>query len=101
SALAAGIVDQSIEGDLLAGAIEFARSVAGKPALKTRERNEKLQDAAGNTAIFALAREQARKTRRGQMAPLAAIDSVEAATKLPFDNGIEREAEIFRVCLFS
>ena len=101
AALAAGIIDKIIEGDLLTGAVEFARSVAGRLAFKTRERNEKLQDAAGNTAIFALAREQSRKTRRGQLAPLAAIDAVEAATRLSFDDGINREAEIFRVCLFS
>jgi 3-hydroxyacyl-CoA dehydrogenase len=101
AAVAAGIVDKIVEGDLLAGAIEFARGVAGKLALKTRERNDKLQDAAANTAIFALAREQARKTRRGQLAPLAAIDAVEAATRIPFAEGLAREAEIFRVCLFS
>src|SRR5262249_26371952 len=29
------------------------------------------------------------------------IDAVEAATKLPFDEGCAREAEIFRECLFS
>jgi len=101
SALAAGIVDRIIEGDLLAGAIEFARGIAGKLAFKTRERNEKLQDATANNAIFAAGREQARKTRRGQMAPLAAIDAVEAATRLPFADGINRESEIFRICLFS
>ena len=95
AALAAGIVDKIVEGDLLQGAIEFARGVAGKLALKTRERSEKLQDASANTAIFAQAREQARKTRRGQMAPLAAIDAVEAATRLPFNEGINRESEIF------
>ncbi len=101
AALAAGIIDKIVEGDLLTGALAFAQGVAGKLALKTRERNEKLQDSSANTAIFALAREQARKTRRGQMAPLAAIDAVEAATRLPFADGINREAEIFRVCLFS
>jgi 3-hydroxyacyl-CoA dehydrogenase len=101
SALAAGIVDKLIDGDLLVGAVDFARQICGNPAVKTRSRNGKMADAAGNTAIFALAREQARKTKRGQLAPLAAIDAVEAATKLPFDEGIAREAEIFRVCLFS
>jgi 3-hydroxyacyl-CoA dehydrogenase len=101
AALAAGVIDKIIDGDLLQGALEFARGVAGKLALKTRERNDKLQDTGANTAIFALAREQARKSRRGQMAPLAAIDAVEAATRLPFADGINREAEIFRVCLFS
>src|SRR5262249_27665287 len=51
TALNAGIIDKIIDGDLLTGAVEFARSVAGRLAYKTRERNEKLQDAAGNTAI--------------------------------------------------
>lgn len=101
AALEAGIVDKIIEGDLLAGAVEFARGVAGKLAYKTRERGEKLHDSAGNTAVFAAAREQARKTRRGQTAPLAAIDAVEAATRLSFEDGCNREAEIFRDCLFS
>src|SRR5271169_5988855 len=34
-----GIVDRLIEGDLLKGAIAFAREIAGKPAPKTRDRN--------------------------------------------------------------
>src|SRR3989454_1222364 len=41
-ALKLGIVDRIIEGDLLTGALAFAREVAGKPTRKTRERNEKL-----------------------------------------------------------
>ncbi|MGD1097443.1 MAG: 3-hydroxyacyl-CoA dehydrogenase NAD-binding domain-containing protein [Bryobacteraceae bacterium] len=101
AAHAAGILDAIVDGDLLEGAVQFARGVARKLAFKTRERGEKLRDASGNTAIFALAREQARKTRRGQTAPLAAIDAVEAATRLSFEEGIRREAELFRVCLFS
>ena len=35
------------------------------------------------------------------MAPLAAIDAVEAATKLPFDQGVEAERKLFIECLFS
>ncbi len=101
AANAAGVIDKIIDGDLLEGAIAFAQQIASTPVVRTRDRNEKLTDGAGNTAIFAVAREQARKTKRGQMAPLAAIDAVEAATKLGFDEGIAREAEIFRVCLFS
>src|SRR6201996_7039644 len=53
TALASGIVDKIIDGDLLTGAVEFARSIVGKLAMKTSERNEKLQDAGGNTATFA------------------------------------------------
>ena len=67
---------------------------------RTRERNEKLGDEQANAQIFAAAREQARKTRRGQTAPLAAIDAVEAATRLSFEEGCRKEAELFRACLF-
>jgi 3-hydroxyacyl-CoA dehydrogenase len=97
-ACALGIADRMIEGDLRAGAVEFAREVAGRSGRKTRERDEKLGGA--SPSIFAAAREQARKTRRGQTAPLAAIEAVEAATTLPFDDGCAREAELFNQCLF-
>src|SRR5438445_6886803 len=69
-ALKFGILDRLIEGDLLAGAVAFARGVAGKPAPKTRERQEKLGTAGQNAPIFAAARENARKKQRGLMAPV-------------------------------
>jgi 3-hydroxyacyl-CoA dehydrogenase len=100
-ALKLGIIDKLMEGDLLTGAVAFAREVAGKPAPKTRERNEKLGTPEQNGPIFAAARETARKKARGQFAPLAAIDAVEAATKLPFDQGCEEERRLFTECLFS
>ncbi|HSE97142.1 MAG TPA: 3-hydroxyacyl-CoA dehydrogenase NAD-binding domain-containing protein [Blastocatellia bacterium] len=102
-ALEIGIVDRIIEGDLLEGAVSFAREVitSGEQPPKTRERNEKLGDEQTNAPIFAAAREQAKKIRRGQTAPLAAIDAVEAATKLSFEEGCMKEAELFRQCLFS
>ena len=100
-ALKSGILDRLIEGDLLAGAVAFAREVAGKPAPKTRERKEKLGTAAQNAPIFAAARENARKKQRGLMAPLAAIDAVEAAAKSSFEEGCETERKLFAECLFS
>jgi 3-hydroxyacyl-CoA dehydrogenase len=93
------IADAIIEGDLLSGAIAFARDAASRPCLKTRERDEKLRDA--DPAIFDRARQQAERTKRGQTAPLAAIEAVEAATRLPFDAGCTREAELFDRCLYS
>ena len=100
-ALECGIVDRVIEGDLLAGAIAFAREVAGKPAPKTRERNEKLGTPEQNALIFAAARETVRKKQRGLPAPLVAIDAIEAATKLPFEKGCEEEKRLFYQCLYS
>ncbi len=102
AALACGIIDRMIEGDLLTGAVEFAREVAAKgEAPKTRERHEKLGDEQTNAPVFAAAREQAKKTKRGQMAPLAAIEAVEAATKLSFEEGCQKESALFQQCLFS
>ena len=100
-ALKFGIVDRIIEGDLLAGAVAFAREVPDKPAPKTRERNEKLGVAAENAQIFSSAREAAAKKQRGLLAPLAAIDAIEAATKLSFEEGCHVEQKLFRDCLFS
>ncbi|MDP9114308.1 MAG: 3-hydroxyacyl-CoA dehydrogenase NAD-binding domain-containing protein [Acidobacteriota bacterium] len=97
-ALATGIVDQMIDGHLRSGAVAFAREIAAQPFLKTRDRSEKLT---ADPAIFAAARDQARKKMRGQTAPLAAIDAVESATKLPFAEGLQHEATLFAECLRS
>jgi 3-hydroxyacyl-CoA dehydrogenase len=100
-ALNLGLVDRLIDGDLLAGALAFAREVAGKPGPKTRERNDKLGTPEQNTPLFAAARDRARMKQRGVRSPLAAIDAVEAATKLPFEQGCEVERKLFDECLFS
>jgi 3-hydroxyacyl-CoA dehydrogenase len=96
-----GIIDRLIDGDLLTGAVAFAREIAGQPAPRTRERSQKLGTAEENAAIIASARESVRKKQRGLIAPLAAIDAVEAATKLSFEEGCEVEQRFFTECLFS
>ncbi|HXX43966.1 MAG TPA: 3-hydroxyacyl-CoA dehydrogenase NAD-binding domain-containing protein [Candidatus Acidoferrales bacterium] len=100
-ALKFGVIDQIIEGDLLAGAVRFAREVADRPTLKTRERGSRLGTEEQNSAVFTAARESARKKQRGMTAPLAAIDAVEAATKLPFKEGSREERRLFVECLNS
>ena len=100
-AVKAGIADRMIDGDLLAGAVAFAREVAAKPARKTRERNEKLGTPEQNAPIFAAARDRARKKQRNMTAPLAAIDAIEASVRLPFDEGCQYERKLFMECLFS
>jgi 3-hydroxyacyl-CoA dehydrogenase len=100
-ALQAGIIDAIVEGDLLKGAIAFAEGKAGSQPRRTRDLTSKLGDDASNAPVFSAARAAARKRGRNLMAPQAAIDAVEAATKLPFDEGVQREAELFQECLFS
>lgn len=94
AALEIGLIDKIVEGDLLPAATAFAEEVAGKPHPKTRDRNEKLGTPESNAAAFASARELARKTRRNQTAPGMALEALEAATTLSFEEGCRREREI-------
>jgi len=95
-ALAAGLIDEVITGDLAQGAIAFARRVAqGTPAVKTRDRRERLGTAGTNAPLFDAARELADKVRRRQTAPLNAILAIDAATTLPYEEGCRRERELF------
>jgi 3-hydroxyacyl-CoA dehydrogenase len=100
-ALKFGIIDQIIDGDLQSGAVRFAREIAGRPAPRTRELDGNLGTPQQNTPIFAAARERAGKKQRGMMAPLAAIDAVEAATNLSFEDGCREEQRLFVECLQS
>jgi len=102
-ALENGLVDKIVEGDLLAEATKFIRQViqANKPLRKTRESRDKLGDEATNAAIFETAKATAKKIRRGLNAPLKAIDAVEAATKLSFEEGVQFENKLFVECLQS
>jgi 3-hydroxyacyl-CoA dehydrogenase len=96
-----GIVDELIEGDLLAGAVKYARSQAGKAPRKTRDIQDRFGDPAAIASGIAELKKQVAKTWRGMQAPYRAIEAVEAAAKLPFEEGVKKEAELFRECLFS
>jgi 3-hydroxyacyl-CoA dehydrogenase len=93
-----GIIDEIVAGDLLEGALGFARNAAarGTTGRRIRERDEKLADGRGNAALFADYRTAVKKRARGQESPLRCIDAVEAAANLPFEQGLKREREIFR-----
>jgi len=90
-----GALDQLIDGDLVTGAIAFAKSVAGKPAPVTSKLDSKLSDTSG----FDELRAQVKKAKRNLHAPLVAIDAVEMATRTPFEDGIAKETELFKQCL--
>jgi 3-hydroxyacyl-CoA dehydrogenase len=96
-ALAFGIVDRIAEGDMLTAAIAFAREAATKPLVRTRDRDEKLSEAFD----FDAARKAAAKRSRNLIAAQKAIDSVEAATKVSFDEGLLFEQKAFMECLYS
>jgi 3-hydroxyacyl-CoA dehydrogenase len=101
-ALAAGIIDQVVDGDLLAGAIAFATAKA-----KARE-IRKVRDIvippdavkAGLEACRAM-RASLKNTAKGMRAPYAVVDAIEAGLELPFEQGSVREREIFAECVAS
>lgn len=98
-----GIVDKLIEGDLLQGALAFARDLIAKggPPRRTCDLTEKLGDAKSNAPALAAVRAAVQKRARGMMAPMKNVDAVEAACTLPFAEGLKKEAQIFQECLFS
>jgi 3-hydroxyacyl-CoA dehydrogenase len=92
-ALADGVIDEIIEGDLMTGAVAFARRIAaeGRPLRRVRDRDDKLV-AEG----FADAAEALTRRLRGREAPAACVEAVRNAIVLPFDEGVKREGELFR-----
>ena len=90
------MIDRVIEGDLLTGAVAFAKEMAaqGGPHPKTRDQQNKLGTFETNAPLFAAGREQARKIRKNQTAPVAVLEALEAATTLPFEQGIRKEREL-------
>jgi 3-hydroxyacyl-CoA dehydrogenase len=92
-ALELGLLDRIVEPDLLPAAIEFAQHLTGTHR-RTRDRNDKLGTPETNAAGLAAARELARKTRRNQTAPVMALEALEAATTLAFEEGCRKEREI-------
>ncbi|HEX4137371.1 MAG TPA: 3-hydroxyacyl-CoA dehydrogenase NAD-binding domain-containing protein [Bryobacteraceae bacterium] len=90
AALELGLLNRLIDGDLLPGAVAFAREIAAiRPIPKTSERTVQADDAG-----IAAARQLAAKVRRNQTAPLMALEALEGAIMLPFAEGLKQEREI-------
>ena len=98
-ALAMGLVDELVEeGKLLEGALAFARKAIaeGKPLVKVRDNNTKLEAAKGHPEIFADFRKANARKFRGFLAPENNIKAVEAAVNsATFDEGLKAERKLF------
>ncbi|NTX99728.1 3-hydroxyacyl-CoA dehydrogenase NAD-binding domain-containing protein [Deinococcus sp. JMULE3] len=87
-----GLIDRLIDGDLLSGAVAFAREVADTRPLPRI--SERAVDGA-TPEVFAAARQGIRKTHRGQLSPELIIDLAEMAAGAPFQDGWAAEATKF------
>lgn len=92
-----GILDEVVEdGELLERAVAFAESIADRrPVPRIRDMDGKLAEAKSDPGMFDEMRRKIARRARNQIAPYQCIKCVEAAVSLPFDQGIQRERELF------
>src|SRR5262245_6576894 len=96
-AMAAGLVDEIVEGDLVAGAVKFARSVlaAKRPLQRVKDREDKLEEVRANPAKFDEIVAQHAKKTRGLHAPAAAIEAIKLTLDTPIDEAQRKERDLF------
>jgi 3-hydroxyacyl-CoA dehydrogenase len=99
-ALSLGLLDAVVDGELEAKAIAFAEKLLTeqRPLRRARDTDEKLRAAGDATALLAKTRKSIERRARGLLAPFLCIDSVANAVKLPFDEGLKLERELFVRC---
>jgi 3-hydroxyacyl-CoA dehydrogenase len=92
-----GIIDAVVDkNDLEGAAVAFAEKVAAvRPIPRARNQGDRLTEAGSDGAIFAQMRKKIERKARNQRAPYACIEAVEAAVALPFDEGLNKERELF------
>ncbi|WNG46091.1 3-hydroxyacyl-CoA dehydrogenase [Archangium minus] len=91
-----GAIDKLVVGDLTEAAVAFAREKIGSP--RRRVRDITLSPNSLPAGFFDTARQRTAKEKRNLFSPQRIIDAVEAAITLPFDQGIQREQDLFFEC---
>ena len=94
----AGVIDKIIEGDLLEGALDYARGLAARKAPLRKVRDLKVDAGKIPSGFFDEARKRVAKEKKNLFAPQRIVDALEAAATLPFDKGMARERELFLQC---
>ncbi len=93
-----GLFDEVVEGDLLAGAVAFAKRVASaRPLPILREKRVQHPDPEG---FLGFARNTVTAMSKGYPAPLNCLEAVAASVK-PFDEGVRQERKLFLELLHS
>jgi 3-hydroxyacyl-CoA dehydrogenase len=94
----AGVIDKIVEGDLLEGALDYARGLAVQKAPLRKVRDLKVDTGKIPAGFFDDARKRVAKEKKNLFAPQRIVDALEAAATLPFDKGMARERELFLQC---
>ena len=94
----AGVIDEIVEGDLLEGALAFARKLIAQKAPARKIRDRQIDAAKLPPGFFDAARKRLAQEKKNLFAPQRIVDALEAAATLPFDQGLKREEELFLEC---
>lgn len=96
------LVDELFEGDLMDAGLAYARRLLqeGRGVRRSGEQTHGLEGT-DNAALIAARHAEVVKRSPGLFSPLRCIAAVEAATRLPLAEGLERERELFLECLNS
>jgi 3-hydroxyacyl-CoA dehydrogenase len=94
------LFDDFADGDLLEGAVAFARRVVAE-GLGVRRVRDLTLDVPGAEAFFQFARNTVKAAAGPYPAPLACVEAVAAAVDRPFEAGLKRERELFTPLVMS
>jgi 3-hydroxyacyl-CoA dehydrogenase len=94
-ALQLGLVDEIVQGDLLEGAVSFAKKLLEQKKGPRRIRDMTVKVEGEPKAFFEKTRAEVAKASRGFPAPLEIVACVEAAVNKPFDEGRKEERRRF------
>ena len=100
-AFSIGLIDKVVEGDLLSGAIDFAKEVIAQGGKLKKVSELKVDEVGATDEFFAEYRASLKKRYRGQKAPLRIVECVEAALNEPFNKGLKVERRLFVECMQS
>ena len=89
-----GVVDHLIEGEFVQGAFDFTALLVAQDKPLTRIRDRKV-DYPNHQAFLDFAKNTVKTTAPHYPAPLALIESLEAACTLPFEDGMKAERKLF------
>ena len=100
-ALAKGLVDEIVEGDLLDGAIARAERQLDENAPIRRVSEIALAPDSVEPGFFDAYRKSMARRTRGYFAPERIVESVENVFRMAFSEGATREQELFSECMDS
>ena len=93
-----GLVDRIVEGDLLAGALEYTRELVSRRAVLRKSSELSVETTGMPPNTFDVWRRTLKKRAPGQLAPQHIVCCIEAATTQRFEDGIQTERQLFKEC---